>query len=177
MRVRHRIYQRVLTVIVFSLGLCFGIYLVKNMNEYFIERAGIISEYYFRQIPYRNFDEVRLLKYLLGKRMKWAVLLIGASFLGLLDFCIYCMSGWAGFSLGYLGCIAVLKFGISGLEIIAFSLMPQIVFYIWGTERLRKSVCFKSYCRSLGIFISGVLSECYINQWILKWIGKWISIK
>jgi len=164
-------------------GFLFGVFLVKEMDTYFLERAGVISDYSFRQIKYREYDEVRLLWYFSGKRMKWAVILTGAAAFGVVRFFIGGISGWVGFSLGFTGCVAVVKFGVKGILMIVLGMLPQGIFYLWGLGVFfRQLELWESEGRNwlyfpwknmfLGIEILGigVFMESYVNPLCLRLI-------
>ena len=86
--------------------------------------------------------------------------------------------GLCGFLFGMLSVSSVLNLGIGGLFLCILGLLPHGVFYGMGLvvllyhwyrypnrkwNRMKLLFCFV-------VFILGILSEVYVNPWIMKWI-------
>lgn len=169
----------------FLLGAVFAFFLVNGMENYFQERAGIFSEYNLRQIKYQEYDSRRLFVYFFGKRMKWAVLLLVLACFRMTAWGLAAFSGWIGFSMVYLGGIAVLKFGFRGIVLFFLAMFPQEIFYLWGAGIL---FCWlwkwetegnywewfpgKKLAMAFGILLLGILTESYVNQSCLKLVYR-----
>lgn len=169
----------------FLAGLLFAFFLVNGMKDFFIQRAGILSDYYFRQLKYREFDGRKLLPYFLGKRMKWAALLLGGSFLRITFPAMLSFAAWMGFSFGLLVGIGVLKFGGTGLLIGLLLILPQGVCYLAGAFVLFQALIgwesagnywpsFPAKRVFLGVLLLflGILTESYVNPWCLRMIFR-----
>lgn len=167
--------------IFFVLGAVFAFLLINGLKTYFFENAGIVSEYSLRQMKYQEYDSKRLFFYFFGKRMKWAVLLPILACFRLTVWGLAMFSGWAGFSVIYLGGIAVLKFGIRGVAVAFLMMFPQGLLYLWGALILFGWLMsweqegtywgifpWRKLALGYGIILLGILTESYVNQYCLK---------
>lgn len=69
-------------------------------REYYLQKAGLISDFYLRQLKYKNLEGRRLFGSFLGKRMKWAALFPGILLLGAAEPVMLLAGGWLGFAFG-----------------------------------------------------------------------------
>lgn len=171
----------------FLLGLFFAFFLVNSMRDYFSRQAGILSDFYLRQIKYREFSGRLLFPYFLGKRMKWAALFLGLCFFHITLPVMLTFAVWMGFSFGLLMGIGVLKFGVTGIAVSILMILPQGILYLFGALTLFLAVqewesvagywqAFPAKRLFLGIVIIflGILTESYVNPLCLKLIFRLI---
>ena len=69
-------------------------------REYYLQKAGLISDFYLRRLKYKNLEGRRLFGSFLGKRMKWAALFPGILLLGAAEPVMLLAGGWLGFAFG-----------------------------------------------------------------------------
>ena len=170
---------------VFLGGIVFALFLVNSMRTYFSQQAGIFSDYYFRQVKYRNPGGNKMLWYLLGKRMKWAVLAMGVPLFEMSIPCMVAYMAWMGFSLGLMFSILILKFGGKGFLMGLLGIFPQALFYAIGSVILfdalylweRRGSAGKIFplgnvLKGMVMLFLGILTESYVNPLCLKLVFR-----
>lgn len=178
----------------FLAGAVLGFWVLNFKGKELSGGNGIMSEYFIRQYKYFSIDGQELFYYILEHRMKWMVLLwgLGWTSAGKASVCLWC--GWLGVLGGILGGMSVARFGILGLLFCIAAMIPQILFYapawlgimnkIWkragnsgGQKRIRsvKNLDW-TYIAALAVgifvFLLGILTESYVNPWLMKQILK-----
>lgn len=182
-------------IIIFFIGLLGGVLIVNLLKESFLNQAGILSDYFIRQYKYLEIDSGELFCYILGKRLKWILLLwiLGFTVIGLLAGGIFTL--WMGFTTGTLLSIGVLKLGVRGILFCIGAVFPQGLIYIpaWllllygiyqrsgGRLLERKGTGRKPELKYILLIVGiclftilGILLESSINPWIVKLVLRFI---
>ena len=58
----------------FLTGVLFSLLIIWYGKTYYLQKAGLISNFYLRRLKYRSWEKRELLGCFLGKRMKWVAL-------------------------------------------------------------------------------------------------------
>lgn len=117
-------------LLLFAAGLAMGAVAVDVLADFSSQRAGILSDYFLRQYKYLKVNVSELFFFILGKRMKWIILLWLTGFTPAGIPCVVVYALWCGFSLGTLLGISILKFGGRGMLFCAAAFFPQAMVYI-----------------------------------------------
>ena len=171
----------------FLAGVLTALLLVWCGRSYYLQKAGLISDFYLRRLKYRNLEGRRLLGSFLGKRMKWAALFPGILLLGAAEPVMLLAGGWLGFAFGLVLGISVLKFGFLGLGAGILLVLPQGFFYTAGVLVMFQGLAdwkwnFTRWLAFPGrkllggtvLFFLGILTESFLNPWNLRLLFRFL---
>lgn len=170
-----------------------GILLANLFGKENLAQFGIFHTYFLQQFKYAKIDEMDLFLYLLRARLPMLGILV---LFGITEFW-YPMHilfvAWNGGALGFLLVSALSNLGLKGTLLVIFSLFPQYIFYVLlylmvlemqvlmhggngsisiGAGVKRKGRYFLLTGMMLLLFSFGILTETYINPYIMKNILK-----
>lgn len=150
-------------------------------REYYLQKAGLISDFYLRRLKYKNLEGRRLFGSFLGKRMKWAALFPGILLLGAAEPVMLLAGGWLGFAFGVVVSLSVLKFGFFGIGVGLLFTIPQGLFYVAGALVMFQGLAdwkwnFANWLAFPGrklmtgtfFFFLGILTESFVSLWNLR---------
>ncbi len=177
-------------IALFLAGGIAGFWILNLQGEEYLERSGMLSEYFIRQYKYLDVDGTALFYYILRQKGIWLLLvwLAGVTAVGAAAAWFFC--GWLGVLAGILIGLGILRFGIGGLLFCLAAMLPQCLFYIPAWIFLIRGVFQKWVRRSgksfsirtldwryggilflvSGLFLLGILTESYINPWWMRQI-------
>lgn len=174
----------------FLLGLVFFYFVGKQL----IEDSGLLSQEYIEPLKEFSMNQKGYLLYVLGIRIKQFLFVLFCSLSIWAGFAFYAVLGWSGFQLGILAYAAMYQHGMKGLFYCIFMILPQGIFYFLAFVKVmnKKLVSDKKYYHKnsnitnnatmrIGenakmffvivlLLCLGILSESYINPWLMKWI-------
>lgn len=174
----------------FLAGGILGFWILNLQGEEYFERSGMLSEYFIRQYKYLEVDGAFLFYYILEQKGIWMLLIwmLGATAVGAAAAWMFC--GWLGILAGILIGLGIFRFGVSGILFCLCAMIPQCFFYVpawvllirgalkkWA-GRKKKSFSIRAldwrygglFAFSFGLFLLGILTESYINPWLMKQI-------
>lgn len=140
---------------------------------------GILNDYFLSQYSYRAIDGNRLFCFILMERGRMAVtvFLFGRVLKGNM-FSLFVKS-IAAAEVGILLTAAVVNLGVRGLPICLAAMFPQWLFYfgtlVYYTDVKKREAAGAYFMRGIILLIglaAGVLTECYINPFILTYVLK-----
>lgn len=165
----------------FLLGFFAGLLVSWCGRKYYLQKAGLISDFYLRRLKYRKLEGRRLFGSFLGKRMKWAALFPGILFLGTVEPVMLLAGGWLGFAFGVVLSLSLLKFGFFGLGVGLLLTIPQGLFYAAGALVMFQGLAdwkwnFAHWLAFPGrklmtgtiLFFLGILTESFVSPWNLR---------
>lgn len=179
---------------VFFVGFLGGILWTNFAGDVYINKTGILSNYFLRQYKYIELELNSFFFFVLEKRLKWILLLwlLGYTVIGLPSLFIF-LAG-LGYSAGVVITLSVLKIGMFGIPFFVASIIPHCLFYIPAILIFSKAVYEKALKRfqkknvnrsavfewgyviilgvTLGVMLLGIFTESYVNPWIVKQILK-----
>lgn len=140
---------------------------------------GILNDYFLSQYSYRAIDGNRLFCYILMERsrMAIAVFLFGRVLKGNM-FSLFAKS-IAAAEVGVLLTAAVINLGVRGILICLAAMFPQWLFYfgtlVYYANAKKREVADAYFMRAiilLGGMVMGVVTECYVNPFVLTYVLK-----
>ncbi|MFR2189267.1 MAG: hypothetical protein ACLS5R_08115 [Blautia sp.] len=165
----------------FLTGVLFSLLIIWYGKTYYLQKAGLISNFYLRRLKYRSWEKRELLGCFLGKRMKWVALFPVFFFGAGVHLPLFLAGGWFGFSFGMVMGISVLKFGFLGVGTGLLLVLPQGIFYAAGALVMLQGLAEwkwsfnrwtafpgKKLMGSTVLFFLGILTESYLNPWNLR---------
>ena len=170
-------------LIIFLAGTAIGFLVINLGEDFFYQRAGIISEYYLRQDKYQATDGRALLAEIAPKRLFWVLALSAAAVTDLALALMMIVILWAGAAGGIILGISILKFGWEGVFFAVGAMLPHVCFYaagfyllmqelfLWMDQRKRLgSFSIRKATKSFGLIFLGILTESFLNPWLLPWL-------
>lgn len=140
---------------------------------------GILNDYFLSQYSYRAIDGNRLFCYILMERSRMAVtvFLLGRVLKG--NMFSLLVKSIAAAEAGILLTAAVVNLGVRGIPICLAAMFPQWLFYfgtlVYYADAKKREAAGNYFMRGIillfGIVV-GVLSECYINPFLLTYMLK-----
>ncbi len=183
----------------FMTGLLLGILFVNVRHDIWLQESGLLNSSMLEKLRESEFYGSYLFGYIAKHRIPAAaaVALLSSTMFGLLAICVYAC--YLGFSAGCLLTVAVVRYGIRGLFLMAASVFPQIFVYlpaylllfVWalvcnrtisgkmgitlneGYYVSRKQIVLKNirhFLLVLFLLLLGCLLESYVNPKILHFI-------
>ena len=165
----------------FLTGVLFSLLIIWYGKTYYLQKAGLISDFYLRRLKYKHLEGRRLFGSFLGKRMKWAALFPGILLLGAAEPVMLLAGGWLGFAFGVVVSLSVLKFGFFGLGVGLLLTIPQGLFYVAGALVMFQGLAdwkwnFADWLAFPGrklmtgtvFFFLGILTESFVSPWNLR---------
>lgn len=179
---------------VYFISFFLGILLANILGFEQLEQYGILNEYFIKQLLYVSINYNELFLYVVENR--------GVIFLLLLVFSItrlgmpvhFLYIAWNGFSFGVAMVSVIANFGIKGILVLCGFLFPQYLFYVLLYLLIFVISCYwqerqeSGQNPSLGIpkvmlvavvivllvgfFMLGVITESYVNPYIIEKIVK-----
>ena len=160
-------------LIIFLAGTAIGFLVINLGEDFFYQRAGIISEYYLRQYKYQATDGRALLAEIAPKRLFWVLALSAAAVTDLALALMMIVILWAGAAGGI----------ILGMFFAVGAMLPHVCFYaagfyllmqelfLWMDQRKRLgSFSIRKATKSFGLIFLGILTESFLNPWLLSWL-------
>lgn len=166
-------------LLVFLTGFFLGLVFFYFAGKQLIEESGFLSEETIEALKGFRMEEKGYLFYIMGIRIKQLLFLVFCTLSAWAGVLLYALLGWSGFTLGIFVFGAVYRYGIKGSFYCIFMLLPQGIFYLLLLLHLlnKKTQSGKRYYYKLKdiLFVlamacCGILSECYINPWLMKWL-------
>lgn len=181
-------------ILVFMTGFFLGLVFFYFAGKQLIEDSGILSKEYIEPLKNFTMNQNGYLFYIAGIRIKQFAFVIFCTLSIWAGCCLYVLLGWGGFQLGILFFAAMYQYGMLGVFYCTFMLLPHDIFYFLAFMKVlnRKLLSDKKYyhkninitCNKvknvyenikliflvLILLCLGILSECYINPWLMKWI-------
>ena len=165
----------------FLTGVLFSFLIIWCGKSYYLQKAGLISDFYLRRLKYRSWEKREFLGCFLGKRMKWVAFFPAFFLVAGVHLPLFFAGGWLGFSFGTILGISVLKFGFQGVGTGLLLVLPQGIFYAVGTLVMFQGLaewkwsfnCWAAFpgrklMGSTVLFFLGILTESYLNPWNLR---------
>ena len=174
----------------FLLGLVFFYFTGKQL----IEDSGLLSQETIEPLKNFSMDQNGYLIYIAGIRIKQFLFVLFCS-LSIWGSCfLYAVLGWGGFQWGILFYAAMYQYGMRGVFYCVFMLLPHGIFYflafvqfmnkklgsdkkyyhkninITSSKALSIGENVKTFLVIMMLLCLGILSESYINPWLMKWI-------
>lgn len=163
----------------FVLGVFYIVILGKSENS-----NMLMSSYFFSKYQYMTYSPVDLLGYILKSRIPLLLFLwlMGLTVIGTMTVLLFTL--WAGFSLGLILTMAILKLGIAGIILCLISMFPQYIIYFpafsFGLLRIYEIAQTKrptmAYVLAFGftvlLILAGAILESYVNPLLLKALIK-----
>ena len=114
----------------FFAGLVAGAAFVYLNTEMFLTETGFLSRLNLERLGRIDLNENAFFFYVLGKRLglMWLSALLATTFAGIVT--TYLLVLWTGICGGVIGMVAVMRYGIKGLLLLAGGMMPQFLFYV-----------------------------------------------
>lgn len=180
--------------LVFGTGFLLGLVFFYFAGKQLIEDTGVFSQANIESLKNFSMDESGYLLYIAGIRIEQCMFVLFCSLSIWAGGVLYTALGWCGFQLGILVYIAMYQYGMRGLFYCIFMLMPQGIFYylafvqvmnkkfesdkkyyhkninITRKRETNISENVKVFLITLLLLCLGILSESYINPWLMKWI-------
>ena len=181
-------------LLVFGTGFLLGLVFFYFVGKQLIEDSGVFSQGDIEPLKNFSMNESGYLIYIAGIRIKQFLFVMFCS-LSIWSGCfLYTALGWSGFQLGILAYAAMYQHGVRGMFYCIFMLMPQGIFYFlafgqvmnkkFGSDKkyyhkninITKNKAMnigenvKTFLNIMVLLCLGILSESYINPWLMKWI-------
>ena len=181
-------------ILVFMTGFFLGLVFFYFAGKQLIEDTGLLSMDYIEPLKDFSINNKGYLLYILGIRTKQFLFLIFCTLSIWAGCFLYAVLGWSGFQLGVIFFAAMYQYGMRGVFYCIFMIIPHGIFYFLVFVKLlngklendkkyyHKKVdiidnrarkvyeSIKAYFVILLLLCLGILSECYINPWLMKWI-------
>ncbi len=140
----------------------------------------LMSSYFFAKYQYMEYSSLDLLVYILKSRLTLITFLwlMGLTVIGTMTVLMFSL--WAGFSMGLILTMAVVKLGMAGMLLCLISMFPQYLIYfpafLYGLLHIYEMSQQKrwngTYVAAFGlmallVIVGGVL-ESYVNPMLLK---------
>ena len=185
-------YMRLIVLFCFVLGII-GANLVDKSK---MSGFGLWNSYFIEKFKYARIRPGELFYYILEQRLPVMLLLILLSVTGLGLWIGGAFLAWQGFAAGFLMAASVVSYGAKGILLMGTAFFPQYLLYIpvyvaciyltvffrdrirvrgEGSGRLHRKeyFLFLAICLLfLGLYITGILLESYVNPFLLKKILK-----
>lgn len=173
---RNRYYLLGLYMAGFFIGILYANFIGVN----YITSTGIFHEYFLSQYINQEILTEKYFFYLVKQRVGPVLLL---AFAGMTKFrkiaAVFCLL-WTGFAGGTLAVAAVVRMGFAGMLFYFAAILPHSIFYALAYVIL---ICYLSEMPAnkwnlwktafvILSIIAGILTEAYINPYIVKWAIK-----
>ena len=181
-------------LLVFGTGFLFGLVFFHFAGKQLIEDSGLLSQEYIEPLKGFSMNQNGYLLYIAGIRIKQFLFVLFCSLSIWAGCFLYVVLGWSGFQLGILAYAAMYQHGMRGMFYCIFMFIPQGLFYflafiqimnsklgsdkkyyhkdinITSNRAMRIGENVKTFFAILLLLCLGILSESYINPWLMKWI-------
>lgn len=177
---------------------CFiaGIIVANIIDKSKMSGFGFWNSYFVEQFKYARIRPGELFYSILEQRLPGMLLLLLLSATSLGSWAGGIYLAWQGFAAGFLMAVSVVSYGIKGILLFGTALFPQYFLYIpvyiaclylavffrnrirakgvgSGILHRREGFLFLAICLLfLGVYITGILLESYVNPFLLKKILK-----
>lgn len=180
----------ILLFLSFAAGAAIGFFLIRSKTIVLPQQAVVFGNYYLRQYARLDIDKAQLGWQIAKERGKWLLLLWALGFTWAGGYFVYIFCGIWGLFYAVLTAAAFGRMGIPGLGLLLLSGVPQILIYIplwlWFLSEVQKK---SRLCREVkktgavsgnnrkylavflaggGVLFLGILTESYVNSWILQ---------
>ncbi|MEY8516169.1 stage II sporulation protein M [Lachnospiraceae bacterium 29-84] len=166
-----------------------GIFMANLMGREAVSNAGVLNDYFVEKFRYIGINAENLLFYIVEERMPLMILMMFLLFSALGVAAGLLALGWQGFSIGFMLSTGIAKYGVKGILLVLGGLFPQYLcylpvyvcyFYLAVSLRQRLSGAYQMEKKRayglgalgavmlMGIFVTGIFLESYINPIILK---------
>ena len=140
----------------------------------------LMSSYFFSKYQYMEYSPVDLLGYILKSRFSVLLFLwlMGLTVIGTMTVLLFSL--WAGFSLGMILTMAVVKLGMAGILLRVVSMVPQYLVYFpaftfgllrvyeMGQNKKPTTAYVLAFLVTAGLVLVGGMLESYVNPVLLK---------
>lgn len=181
-------------ILVFGTGFLLGLVFFYFAGKQLIADSGLLSKEYIEPLKNFTMNQNGYLLYIAGLRIKQFLFVLFCTLSVWAGCFLYAILGWGGFQLGILFYAAMYQYGMRGAFYCVFMLLPHGIFYFLAFVQLlnKKLESDKKYyhkninissskamriCENLKVVFAvllllclGILSESYINPWLMKWI-------
>lgn len=181
-------------LLAFGTGFLLGLVFFYFAGKQLIKDAGIFSQMDIESLKKFSINRNGYLLYIVGIRIKQFLFVLMCSLSIWAGCFLYMVLGWSGFQLGILAYAAMYQHGIRGMFYCIFMLMPHGIFYfgafvqvmnkkfrsdkkyyhkninITKSKEMNIGENVKTFFKILVLLCLGILSESYINPWLMKWI-------
>ena len=186
-------------IYLFMIGLFLGILIVNVGYDAWIKEGSLLGTDMITRLKNSILDGSMLFSYILKHRLFTICMLalLATTMIGLPAICAYMC--YMGLSAGCLLSVAVIRYGIRGLLLMAAGIMPQgimlipayVAFFVWAVgvnrmlyskspyrecyTRYSKQIYLKKVIQIIGIMvvvIIGCLLESYVNPKMLQFVLK-----
>lgn len=181
-------------ILVFGTGFLLGLVFFYFAGKELITDSGLFSKESIEPLKAFSMNQKGYFIYIAGLRIKQFLFVVFCALSVWAGCFLYLVLGWGGFELGILFYAAMYQYGMRGMFYCMFMLLPHGIFYFLAFVQLmnRKLESDKKYyhknininsskamriCENLKLVFGmllllclGILSESYINPWLMKWI-------
>lgn len=181
-------------ILVFVTGFFLGLVFFYFAGKQLIEDSGLLSKEYIEPLKNFSMNQKGYLFYIIGIRIRQFLFVLFCSLSIWAGCFLYAVLGWGGFQLGILSFAAMYQYGMRGVFYCIFMLLPHGILYFLAFVKVlnRKLDSDKKYYHKnininssrakklyenvkvifeiLLLLCLGILSESYINPWLMKWI-------
>lgn len=178
--------------LVFAAGFLIGMLLLKYKENILRNQSGIFGDYYLEQYSFLEIDKRSLTWMLMKERGKWIIIMWALGFTGIGVFAVYVFDVLWGFLFSIVLSAVIFQQGLAGVGLVFLLVMPQaliyIPFWLWFLQVIAdRSNAYRNsqkmgrimkgnrqYVMSLiagvGVFLLGILTESYLNSWLVQQI-------
>lgn len=181
-------------LLVLGTGFLLGLVFFYFTGRQLIEDSGMLSRESIEPLKNFSLEQNGYLIYIAGIRIKQFLLVLFCA-LSIWGGCfLYLVLAWSGFQLGILFYAAMYQYGMRGVFYCIFMLLPHVIFYfaafvqfmnkklgsdkkyyhkninITGSRAMKLGEKVKTFFAIVMLLCLGILSESYINPWLMKWI-------
>ena len=170
-----------------------GIILANLCGKDSLEQFGIFNTYYLKQFQYAKILDSDLLAYIMEIRVPILGMLILTGMTSFWYPLQILFVGWNGGILGFLCVSGIMNLGVGAILLMGTALFPQYIFYVlmylillktFSQYHDPKEVCYTGQRTQkrfwllvvagliAAIFLIGLLSEAYINPFLMKKVIK-----
>ncbi len=181
-------------ILVFGTGFLLGLVFFYFAGKEVLRDSALLSQESIEPLKSFVLEHEGYLLYITGLRVKQFLFILFCTLCIWAGGILYGILGWGGFQLGILLYAAMYQYGIRGIFYCIFMVLPHGIFYFLAFVRLmnRKLESDKKYYHKnidinsskaipgwenvktfmiiLLLLCLGILSESYINPWLMKWI-------
>lgn len=175
MAIRQEMRNSTYLLYLFLVGVFLGILCVNIKYDFWIKEDGLLNTAMLEQLANCELNGSYLMGYILRHRLT-EITVVGILALTMLGIPVVCgYIGYLGLSAGCLLSVAVIRYGIRGLFLIAAGIFPQILFLLPGYLLLFSMgmECSRTFYHRNAERTGWLISE---KQFLLKCLGKALEI-
>ena len=189
MKIQWKRAERPNWALPFFAGLLAGVFFVYLNTEAFLTENGFLSWMNLERMSRIELNENAFFLYVVGKRFGtiWLVAVLATTFAGIVTTYLFVL--WIGVCGGVISTVAVMRYGMKGLLLLAGGMMPQFLFYVpaflmladWSMQtcmrlyypvvdyteihgtKTKNNGMFWRFVMLHGVVIIGIILESYVN--------------